>query len=111
MDREPEDFRSVNDFLGKLDVEELRRLNEQLAELKDMPAFEMVARLLRLDREQHSRMMSRKGQDHAEMSWEAGYVRGGATLWAVIATVEAKHRAVQAELARSTQTQDGESPS
>lgn len=105
---ENDDFRSVNEYLGKLSVDELRILHEQMAELQQHPAFASLKAMLLLDREQHSRMLSKRGAAHHEVAWEGGYVRGAAVPFAIFHAVATKHVAVQKKLHRDIES-DGES--
>jgi hypothetical protein len=110
VDLDPNDYRSVNSYLRKLESDDLRILREKFEALEANEDFKRLLALVTLDREQHVRNMTTRKLDADERTWEAGYVRGDISVFAILATVKAFDVRVQAALDREEREsqQDGE---
>lgn len=111
MDLDPNDYRSVNQYLRTLDPDGLRILREKFEEIEGNRDFQRLLSLVTLDREQHVRAMTVRTASSDERTWEAGYVRGAISVFAVLATVKAFDAKVQTLLAKedaAEREQDGE---
>lgn len=111
-----EDFRSVGEFLRKLKAagmdgdSEIETLRRQVRETMETPGWKHIAHLLRLEREQHVRMMAGKVLEHAEYAHKGGMVKGLAAPMVIASMVEGIARGVRTQLAReAAESSDGES--
>lgn len=105
---ENEDFRSVKSLLGKLEPDELRIMHEQIQETIASPGFQQLRRLMRLEHDQQTRVLTApRVLEHAKYAHTAGVVYGLNHAFTLPLVVEKAHKQVQAALAAERDS-DGE---
>lgn len=90
------DFRSINDYLGKLTPRELQVLETAMHELEASRAWPALRTMLRAEREQHVRNMSLRVLEHAEYAHHGGVVKGLVGVESIVAMVKHKANEVRA---------------
>jgi hypothetical protein len=105
---ENEDFRSTRTLIGKLTDDELRIMHEQIQETIATPGFAQLRRLMRLEHEQQTRVLTApKVLEHAKYAHTAGLLYGLTYALGLPLVVEKAHVAVQRQLA-AERDDDGE---